>query len=233
MTSFRKCNANITQHLSNEEFEALKNLSANCNLTIQKAGKGNSVVLVEKDVYIRHIEKILDDATKFEKVKVKKGILNFSINHEKRINGYLKSLEKSGSLITDQYKKIKAIESKPGILYGLCKVHKAIIDVCPPFRAILSAIGTPSYKLAKFLVPELSSITFNEFTVKDSFAFAEAIVHQDGKRFMGNLDVDSLFTNIPLKETINICTNLLYKNIDAIEGMRTFILGYTGIVFYV
>ena len=121
----------------------------------------------------------------------------------------MKSLEKSGSLTTDQYKKIKAIRCRPGILYGLCEVHKAIIDVCPPFRPILSAIGAPSYKLAKFLVPKLSSITFNEFTVKDSFAFAEEIVHQDGKLFTGSLDVDSLFTNIPLKETINICTNFL------------------------
>ena len=185
MTSFRNYNANIPQHLSNEEFEALKNLSANCNLIIQKADKGNSVVLVEKDVYIRHIEKILDDATKFEKAKIKKGILNFSTNHERRINDYLKSLEKSGSLTTDQYKKIKAIGSRPGILYGLCKVHKAIIDVCPPFRPIFSAIGSPSFKLARFLVPRLSSITFNEFIVKDSFAFAEEIVHQDGKTFHG------------------------------------------------
>ena len=92
-------------------------MSANCNLIIQKADKGNSVVLVEKYVYIRHIEKILDDATKFEKVKIKKEILNFSINHERRMNDYLKSLEKSGSLATDQYKKIKAIGSRPGILY--------------------------------------------------------------------------------------------------------------------
>ena len=36
-----------------KEFEALKNLSANCNLIIQKADKGNSVVLVEKDACIR------------------------------------------------------------------------------------------------------------------------------------------------------------------------------------
>ena len=56
--------------------------------------------------------------------------------------------------------------------------------------------------------------------VKDSFAFAEEIVHQDSKLFMGSLDVDSLFTNIPLEETINICTNLLYKNEDVIEGIN-------------
>ena len=62
-------------------------------------------------------------------LSVKKGILNFSINHEKNINNYLKRLEKSGSLATEQYKK-----SKPGVLYGLFKVQKAITDICFPFR---------------------------------------------------------------------------------------------------
>ena len=37
---------------------------------------------------------------------------------------------------------------------------------------------------------------------------------------MGSLDVDSLFTNIPLEETINICTNLLYNNEDVIQGIN-------------
>ena len=37
---------------------------------------------------------------------------------------------------------------------------------------------------------------------------------------MGSLDVESLFTNIPLEETINICTNLLYNNEDVIEGIN-------------
>lgn len=53
--SFRNYNAKISQHLSNEESEALKSLSASWNLIIQKANKGQSVILVEKDVYIRHI----------------------------------------------------------------------------------------------------------------------------------------------------------------------------------
>ena len=97
-------------------------------------------------------------------------------------------------------------------------MHK-VITVCSPFISILSAIGTSSYKLAKCLVPKLSLITFNEFTVKYFFAFAEEIVHQDSKLFMGSLDVNTLFTNIPpLEETINLSTNLLYNNKDVIEG---------------
>ena len=164
------------------------------------------------------METILSDLNKSEKVCIKKGTLNFSINHEKNINNYLKRLEKSGTLSTEQYKKIKAVGSRPGNLYGLCKAHKAITDVCSPFTSIFSAIGTPSYKLAKLLVPKLFLITFNEFTVKYFFAFAEEIVHQDSKLFMGSLDVNSLSTNIPLEENINLSTNLLYNNKDVIEG---------------
>ena len=102
-------------------------------MVIQKADKGNSVVIVEKDVYLRHMETFVSNHNKFEKVSIKKGILNFSINHEKNINSYLKRLEKSGTVSTEQYKKIKAVGSRPGILHGLCKVHKAITDICPPF----------------------------------------------------------------------------------------------------
>ena len=37
------------------------------------------------------------------------------------------------------------------ILNGLCKIHKSIVDGVSPFRPILFAIGTPTYKLAIFL----------------------------------------------------------------------------------
>ena len=77
----------------------------------------------------------------------------------------MKRLEKSRSLSTKYYKKIKAVGSRPGILCEICKVHKAIIAVCPPFRLLPSATGTPSYKLGQFSVSKLSSVTFNEFTV--------------------------------------------------------------------
>ena len=108
--------------------------------------------------------------------------------------------------------------SNPRILDGLCKVHKAVVDMILPFRPILSAIGTPTYILAKYFVLKLASITANEFSVKDSFCFAEEIVNQNSNFIMGSLDVDSLFTNIALEETINICCGTLFKETDIYEG---------------
>ena len=55
--------------------------------------------------------------------------------------------------------------------------------------------------------------------IKDSFHFAEEIVDQQHDVFMGSLDVDSLFPNIPLEEIIEICTNELFKESETVEGL--------------
>ena len=101
---------------------------------------------------------------------------------------------------------------------GSCKVHKKCVDGCPPFRPILSALQTLTYKLAKNLVPILEPLTTNKYTVKDSFNFATEIVEQDPSNVIGSLDIDSLFTNILLEETIEICTNNPFKNNDIVHG---------------
>ena len=37
---------------------------------------------------------------------------------------------------------------------------------------------------------------------------------------MGRLDMDSLFTNIPLEETINICTESIYDQNNSVKGLN-------------
>ena len=88
----------------------------------------------------------------------------------------------------------------------------------PPFRPVLSALQTPTHSLAKFLVPILDTLSKNVYTVKDSFQFAEEIGEQNSSLSMSSLDVDSLFTNIPLDETINICISQLFESTDTVEG---------------
>ena len=91
-------------------------------------------------------------------------------------------------------------------------MHKEVKNALPPFRPILSAIGTPTYQLVKHLLPFLTPLTQNEYTVTDSFHFAEEICKQDPNLYMASLDVDSLFTNIPPDETIDICIDSLHKD---------------------
>ena len=55
-------------------------------------------------------------------------------------------------------------------------------------------------------------LTENECTVTDSFHFAEETCKQDRNLHMASLDVDSLFTNIRLDETIDICIDSLHND---------------------
>ena len=151
-----------------EEFLALQNLRKNKNIVIQKSDKGNSVVVVDKADYLDKMENLLNDTQKLEKINLKNdGILNFAINQEKCVDNILKKLVASSSISEETRISLKPVGTRPGIMYGLCKIHKDIIDNCPPFRLVLSAIYAPTYKLAKFLVPILKSLTSNEYTVKD------------------------------------------------------------------
>ena len=86
------------------------------------------------------------------------------------------------------------------------------LDKCPPLTPILLAIKTPSYNLAKYLLPLIEPITKNNFTFKNSFEFSKEICEQNREYFMASLDFESLFTNIPLQETLKICCDSFYKN---------------------
>ena len=123
-------------------------------------------------------------------------------------------------------------------MYGNCKVRKQQVDGCRPFQSILSALKTPSYNLAKFLATMLNPLTKSEYTVKNSFLFAEEISEQDPTLYMCSLDVDPLFANIPLDETFDICINQLFGKIDTVEWFTkselktATMFGYKGVLFH-
>ena len=85
-------------------------------------------------------------------------------------------------------KALKPHGSQPGVLYGLCKVHKVTSEGIPPFIPIPSAINTPAYRL-------LSSLTKNKFVLKNSFELAANIREQNADLFMASFDIDSLLAN--------------------------------------
>ena len=100
-------------------------------------------MVVDKTDYLDKMDNLLNDTQKFEKINLKNdGILNFAINQEKRVDNILKKLVASNSIPEETRRSLKPVGTRPGIMYGLCKVHKDIIDNCPPFRLILSVINT-------------------------------------------------------------------------------------------
>ena len=125
-------------------------MSKNKHIVIQKADKGNTIVILDKISYIRATEEILNDHTKFSNLEIPPGKeINYITNLEKKITSDLKLLKDEEIIDKATYKNIKPVGSRPGVLYGLGKVHNEINNGLPPFRPILSAIGTPTYHFAE------------------------------------------------------------------------------------
>ena len=102
-------------------------------------------------------------------------------------------------------------------MYGLIKVHKPDWSVWP----ILTAIGTLNYKLSKFFIPILENLTENEHSVNHTFSFIHEIVDfpNASNYFTASFDVQSLFPNLPLKGTLEIVLNSLFRNSTTIRGL--------------
>ena len=109
--------------------------------------KDNSIAIIGKSDYPKKMRNIYSVGENKE--------LNFIANVEKHITDLLKDLKNSEVISETVCKSLKPRRSISGILYGLCKVHKQLVNNCPPFRPIMSGIKTPTYNLAKFLFPLL------------------------------------------------------------------------------
>ena len=95
-------------------------------------------------------------------------------------------------------------------LYGLPKTHKEQLAM----RPILSATDTYNYPLAKWFDEKLKPLSLNQYTVTDIFDFTNEI-HElkiNKGEILVSYDVSSLFTNVPLDETIEILVNRALTN---------------------
>ena len=61
LSSYRSYNSNVPQNLSYKEFTALQNLSKNKHLIIQKSDKSNSVVIVQRQDYLKKMNDFSSD----------------------------------------------------------------------------------------------------------------------------------------------------------------------------
>ena len=110
---------------------ALVNLSKDNSIVISKADKGNAVVIQDSSLYVNKLIKLLEDKTKFECIED-----DLTITRAQKLTQYLKNLLDQNKIDEKTYNEIRPVGSKPGVLYGLPKVHKK--DV--PIRPIISSI---------------------------------------------------------------------------------------------
>ena len=202
------------KHLSNispEEMRALRSLSKNKAIVVMKPDKGTGIVILNALDYVSKMEQIVLDETKFS-VHNNQDLYKVSRSIERKVRSYLReSVFKPGHISKDTYRHLYPNGSHIGVMYGLPKVHK---DNCP-MRPVCSAVGTSTYQLSKYVAEVIKPAASNIHGTdpNDTFQFLQEIKGLDLSRYyMVSYDVCSLFTNIPLAETIQICLDRLYRS---------------------
>ena len=156
------------------------------------------------------------DRSKFRKIE-NEDISKVNLNMEDKINHQIRRLKKNNIISEVVYNDLFASGSSPSIMYGLPKVHKQGVSVSP----LLATFKAPSCKLAKYLIKFIGQLTNNQYTINNSYEFKEQISSMEFAEevFVASFDVTSLFTNVPVRETVDIVLGSLYENEEMICGM--------------
>ena len=184
----------------------LQNLRKNKDIIITKPDKGNGVVILDGKLYDNAIQEMISDTSKFEMFNE-----DPTWKCEASLQRFLPKLKHKNFFNKNEYDKLYPVGSAPGLIYGTPKMHKfSFSDPFSKLGPIVSSIGTFNYNLARFLCNLLLP---NDYLCKDTFSFVSQIKNANlSRKFLVSYDVTSLFTNIPLQETIDIAINLIFNH---------------------
>ncbi|XP_075980176.1 uncharacterized protein LOC142979382 isoform X1 [Anticarsia gemmatalis] len=188
-----------------EERQALKLIRDNRDILVLKADKGNATVVMNTTDYQQKVRDLLCDNKVYKPV---------SYNPTTRVTRRIRTLiQDNKDLFTeDEYERLyKPKSHQPPKLYGLPKIHKSNV----PLRPIVSQIASPTYDLAKYVASVLQPLVGNTPSfVKDSRHFVQIIkdLRLESGDVMVSFDVESLFTNVPIKECLDVVKTKLEDN---------------------
>ena len=194
-------------NLTINERRALKELKNDDSIMILPADKGRATVILNKEDYYKKCDEHINNGP-YEKVKKDptKGI-----KEECRV--LLANLEKGKVIDKKLYFKLKPTDSPAPRFYGLPKIHKPEI----PVRPIVSYTGTPLYNVSKYIADLLKVYIEKEGRhSENSKVFSEYVrsLTVEDDEVLVSFDVTSLYTNVPIKETLLIIKSLLENDAD-------------------
>ncbi|XP_071439029.1 uncharacterized protein [Hetaerina americana] len=180
-------------NITKDEKKALVALRRNPDIVILPADKGNATVLLKTEDYHQKVQQLLADAT----------YRRIPRDPTDSIVRKTTSLMKKNLPPEEYNRNLLPQVPVPPRLYGLPKIHKENT----PLRPIVSAIGAPTYNLAKNLNSVLTPfVGLCEHHVKNSSEFVQTLktikVHKQD--ILASFDVVSLFTKIPVKDTLEL-----------------------------
>ena len=135
------------------------------------------------------------------------------MKREASLQRFLRKLKQKNFFNEIEYDKLYPSGSAPARICGTPKMHKFSSSDSFPKRPIVSSIDTFDYNLVRFVCDLLSYLVCNDYSSKDTFSFVSQIKTAIlSKKCLVSYDVTSVFTNIPLQETIDIEINLIFNH---------------------
>ncbi|XP_054706778.1 uncharacterized protein LOC129216588 [Uloborus diversus] len=188
-----------------QERRALKQLKSNQDIVILAADEGNVTAVLNTEDYHDKIQELLDP----------------DIYRSLTKDPTAKILRETNRLIKDSLippeiqRTIKKSEALPPRLYGLPKFHKSGV----PLRPIVSAIGSPTYEVSKYIAGLLKPfIGLSSSFIKDSSDFVQKInlISLQPSDLLLSFDIVSLFTKVPVVDALQLITPLFPPDITAL-----------------
>ena len=203
-TTLSHNNENTHTH-SNPEQLTIKNLRNNKNITIKKADKGGSIVIMNTIDYINTALSHLQQTSIY--TQQEKDHTNTVTDN---LNSLILQLTHTGHLTKDIAKYIQPkTPPRTPLFYFLPKIHK---PNNPP-RPIISGCDSPTDRLSKYLTSIFNPIAQAQPSYLKDTKHLLQIIHNHPplpkNTFLVTADVSSLYTNIPHEEGINIILNSL------------------------
>ena len=170
--------------------------------------KGIGICIMKKTTYNNKMEAIIN-LPQFDKMERKrKNEKHPVLKEEERIVNILKVLKEEGKISEELYETLRPRGSQPARLYGLAKVHKKNT----PVRPVLSMPGSAYHKVALKVAEWLSVVPeckINSSTKSISDTLKTVRLTEDEQ--VVSFDVSALYTNVPVMEAIEVCTEYLYS----------------------
>lgn len=205
-------------NISLREAKALRELKNNKQIVIKPADKGSAVVVMGREQYIMEVKRQLEDTNYYKKI-----LKPLYLDTVPLIGDILDRL-KNKKFINERQRQYLAGQRQPRQrrFYALPKIHKhpnswTVPHKIPPGRPIVSDCGSESYCTAQYLDYFLNPLsTLHESYIKDTYSFIKLIktLRIRADFYLFTLDVESLYTNIPIEEGIECVKRLFEEHPD-------------------